>query len=112
MARQCPRIKPFDADDSCGLHVVLESKPAAPVARELTGFLDHKPFGPDTCRLDIFWSDPIVADVRTGHRNDLPLIRGIGQNLLVSGHGSIKYDFANRLAFVAERASFKYRPVS
>src|SRR5215510_13020005 len=111
MTRQCPRIKPFDADDSCRLHVVLESKPTAPVARELTGFLHHEPFRPDLPRLDIFWSDPIVADVRTGHRNDLPLIGGIGQDLLVPSHGRIEYDFANFLAFVAERASFKYRPV-
>src|SRR5262245_13393735 len=112
MARQCPRIKPFDADDSCRLHVVLESKPAAPVARELTGFLHHEPLRPNPRRLNIFWSDPIVTDVRTGHRNDLPLIGWIGQNLLVSGHGGVEYDFANCLAFVAERASFKYLPVS
>src|SRR5215471_11623551 len=36
----------------------------------------------------------VVADLRVGENYDLPGIRGIGENLLISGNGSVENDFA------------------
>src|SRR5690606_39520847 len=40
--------------------------------------------------LDIFLVNAVVPNLRVRHRHDLTSITGIGQDLLVSGHRSIK----------------------
>ena len=42
-----------------------------------------------------------------GHRDDLSLIGGIGQDLLVTGHCRVKHDFPHRLPVVSEGAALE-----
>src|SRR5262249_43746880 len=38
--------------------------------------------------------DPIVADLGAGHRNDLAVVRGVGEDLLVPSHARVEDDLA------------------
>jgi hypothetical protein len=49
--------------------------------------------------------------MRIGQRDDLPAVRGIGEDLLVAGHRRVEYDFADRSAGSADRTAMKYRAV-
>ena len=52
------------------------------------------PFG-----LNILGVGAVIADVWVGKGNDLLAIAGIGQDLLVAGHGRIEHDLADRGAW-------------
>ena len=59
---------------------------------------DHAAGGVSTsCRIDA-----VVADERVGHRDDLPLVGRIGEDLLVAGHRGVEDDLARGLAAGAE----------
>ena len=53
-------------------------------------------------RLDILLIGADIADVREGEGDDLPRVGGIGHHLLISGHGGVEAELADRLAFGAE----------
>ena len=53
-------------------------------------------------RLDVLFVGTDVADVREGEGDDLPRVGGIGHHLLVSGHGGVEAQLADRLALGAE----------
>ena len=46
----------------------------------------------DLGRLHILAIDPGVADQGSGHHQNLPRVRGIGEGLLVAGHGGVEDD--------------------
>ena len=48
----------------------------------------------DPLRLGVFSRDSGVPDVRGGHDDDLPAVRGIGERLLVPGHRRVEDDLA------------------
>src|SRR4029453_19447791 len=64
-----------------------------------------------TRRLDVLAVDAVVADVRVGHRHDLPGGGGIGQHLLVAAERGIEDDLAGHLAAVTEAQPLEERPV-
>src|SRR6185503_10354302 len=47
-----------------------------------------------------------IADVREGEGDDLASIGGVGEDLLVAGHGGIKADLAHGFAFCTEALAF------
>ncbi len=49
--------------------------------------------------------------MREGEGDELPGIGGIGQDLLIAGHGGIEADLADRVAFGAEAKAFQHGPV-
>ena len=55
--------------------------------------------------------DSVSAGQRIGHRNDLALIRRIGQHFLIPGHAGIEDHLSQRPAMAAERVSSKNGPV-
>ena len=61
--------------------------------------------------LDILRRHPVIADVRTGHGDDLSFIGRIRKDFLIPGHGRVKDHFADRLAFKSECAAFEHLPV-
>src|SRR5437867_9614733 len=52
-----------------------------------------------------------VADVYGGHADDLPLVRGIGQDLLVSRHRRVEDDLPDRLPPRPESLALEDAPV-
>ena len=52
-----------------------------------------------------------VADVREGEGHDLGHVGGVGQDLLVAGHGGVEADLAHRLADRADADALQHRPV-
>ena len=61
-------------------------------------------------RLHVFGVDPDVADLRIGHGDHLAVVRRIGEDLLVAGHGGVEHDLAARLADRAEALPSKTVP--
>jgi hypothetical protein len=51
--------------------------------------------------LIVVWVGAIIADLGIGQDNNLPCIRRIGENFLVTGDGSIKNNFPVAFAFRA-----------
>ena len=47
--------------------------------------------------LDVLVVDADIADVREGEGDDLPGVGGIGEDLLVAGHGGVEADLADRV---------------
>src|SRR5262249_21762690 len=72
---------------------------------------DHVPAHPDPPGLGVLVVDAGVADVRRGHRDDLPAVRGVGQRLLVTGHPGVEHHLAERLAARAEPGPTERSPV-
>jgi hypothetical protein len=76
------------------LEVGIERLLAAPTAHHRRKLAHDQAGDVGLARLDVERVDPGVADERIGHRHDLPLVRGIGQDFLVPGHRGVEADFA------------------
>ena len=111
MSCQRPGIQPFDADDASLLQILIKPLLAPPIAGATAGFFHHEAFGPDPPGLGVFTGDPIVPDVRAGHRDNLALVGRIGQDLLIPAHRRIEHDLADGFAIEAQSTAFKHRPV-
>ena len=82
-----------DARD--GDHLVRDEKigetPFGPPARDRDGQIpNHQSCGEHLSRLHVLTVGPGIADVRMGQSDDLAAIRGIGEDLLVSGDGGVE----------------------
>src|SRR5262249_48780942 len=56
-------------------------------------------------RLAVFGVDAVVADLRVGHADDLALVRGVGEHLLIARQAGVENHLAERLALGPERPS-------
>ena len=79
-------------------------RPPGRVAHHVAG--DLHPAG-----LRVLVVDPGVADVRRGHHHDLPVVRRVGQRLLVAGHPGGEDGLADRLPHRAVRLAAERPPV-
>jgi hypothetical protein len=61
--------------------------------------------------LDVLAVDAVVPDERVGHRDDLALVRGVGEDLLVAGHRGVEHDLALGRARRTERAAGEDRAI-
>ena len=94
--RERARVDAGQAGNVVALQVGIERLLAAPTADD-GGKLAHDQAGDvGLARLDIERVDAGVADERIGHRHDLPLIRRIGQDFLITGHRRVETNFAVR----------------
>ena len=92
-ADQCPGVDPLEGDDAVRGQVAVQLALGAEVARSAAQFPHDEPRQVRLVALDVLGRDAVVADLRIGHRNDLPAIAGIGQDLLISGHRRVEADF-------------------
>ena len=60
---------------------------------------------------DVLGVDAVVADLRVGHRDDLPAVAGVGEDLLVAGHRRVEADFAVDFAGGADGGAGEYGAV-
>ena len=94
VAGEAPRVQIGQGDDPALAEITDEGPLRSPVrvaARQ-------GPHDESCCvrpgRLFVEVCHPVVADVRGRHHDDLTRIRGIGENLLVSGHRGVEHHFA------------------
>ena len=95
---QRPRVDPLHPELAVRLQERLQVLAGAPVARILLVLPDDESFEMDAGRLHVLRVDPGVADQRVGHRDDLSLVGGIGEDLLVAGHPRVEDDLPQDLA--------------
>src|SRR5207253_3823896 len=107
MCRQGTGINSLDADDALRGEILVEGLATSPVAGSPAGFLDDEAAQPRLARFHILGVDAVVSDVRVRHRHHLPTIRGIGHNLLITGHRGVKNYFPGRFAGSAEGGALK-----
>ena len=107
-----PRIAPVIRIRRVSARVSIPSTPSLPCRsrnafrvsreRQLLGYSSYSrttnPFEMDPGRLHVLRIDPGVADQRIGHRDDLPLVGGVGEDLLVAGHPRVEDDLPQDLA--------------
>src|SRR4030095_12369412 len=98
VAGQGAGVDALDAHDAMLAQVVVERHPGPPTRRERAGFLDDEAGQPGPARLDVLRVDAVVPDQRVGHAHHLAAIRGIGEDLLVAGHGGVEDHLAVGLA--------------
>ena len=77
----------------------------APVRRPARGVAHHVAGHPDPRRLVVLVVHAGVADVRRRHDDDLPVVRRVGERLLVAGHAGVEDDLAQRRALGAVGAA-------
>src|SRR2546422_7300051 len=80
----------------------VEAQRRAKVRSDRRALADDEPVHPRLPRLDILSVDPAVADQRVRHRHDLPAVRRICQDLLVTRHRGVEDHLAPGLAERAE----------
>ncbi len=100
-----------DADDVVGREVGAEIGGRAEIGNHARQIADDEPRRERLPRLDVFRVDADVADVRIGERDDLSRIRGIGEDLLISGHRRVEHDLTCRMSDGADRHAAKDRAV-
>ena len=89
----------------------VEVAVAAPIA-VATGQCAHDhPAAERAPGLVVGRGNAVVADVGVGERDDLARVRGIGDDLLITGHGGIKTYFAHRVAGGANASSLEHGAV-
>src|SRR5204863_7291034 len=111
LARQPARVDVVDGEHAVGLEIVVQPGGRAEVARDPGKLAGHEPLDPHLARLPVFFVDPVIPDVRVGHRDDLPLVGRIRQDLLLARHRGIEDDLAGPLPVRAEGAAREHRPV-
>src|SRR4030095_13724856 len=75
-----------DPDDALAHQFVVQAAGRAPVGRAAGRVADDEPGHPHAPALVVLAVDPGVADVRGGHDDDLAVVAGVGEGLLVAGH--------------------------
>src|SRR5690606_21220554 len=96
--RERPRVDALDPDDVVLLHEALQVLVRAVVGGHAAELAHDEPLGVGLVGLHVVDADAVVADVRVGHRDDLPVVAGVGEDLLVAGHRGVEHDLADRLA--------------
>ena len=80
------------------IHEILPQRlVGAPIAGDGRLLADDEPSHLGPARLDVFRGDAVVANLRTGHRDNLPGIGRVGQDLLIPRHVCVEHHLAVRL---------------
>ena len=107
VAGQRTGVDAADADDALVAQVVVQAAHAAPAGRD-AGRVAHDVAGdPDAGGLGVLVVHAGVADVRGRHHDDLAVVAGVGQRLLVAGHAGGEDRLAEGLALGSERLTAK-----
>ena len=108
---QGPRVDPLDPHDAVLTQILVQGQPAPPAARVRARFFYDEAGQPRASGLDIFRVDPVVADVRIGHRDHLAAVRRVRQDLLIPRHGGVEHHFADGFPRRAQRGALEHGPI-
>ena len=95
MPGQGPGVDLAEADNAGVTQIVLQLAAGAPAGSSSSRFAYDVAGNPDTVRLGVLVVDPGVTDVWRGLHDDLAVVGGIGQCLLVPGHTGGEDDLSN-----------------
>jgi len=91
---QSAGIDAADAGDAPPGEVFIQGRGGAPVADYGAKFRDGETAQVGARAFFVHKIDPVIADFRVGHGDDLPAVGRVGQDFLVTGHGSVEAHFA------------------
>ena len=97
VAGQRAGVDAADADHALLAQVVVEGADRPPAARHPGRVAHDVPADPDATRLGVVVVHAGVADVRSGHHHDLPVVRRVGERLLVAAHAGVEHRLAEGL---------------
>ena len=102
-------------DDAAAFKPVVEIAGGAVVRLRRDGGMQNDAAGARPRRhihaLDVFLVGADIADVGEREGDDLPGVGGVGEDLLIAGHGGIEADLAGRFARGAQALAFQHGPV-
>src|SRR5699024_1347584 len=78
---------------------------------DTSGFPHHVTGHPDTLRLTVLVVPAGITDMRGGLHDYLPMVRGIGQRFLITGHARREHDLTQRATGGTVRRPTKYGAV-
>ena len=111
MAHQGAGIDLGQNRHAVALHVLVGHLFGAPVRADLGEFADDQAFDVRPGGLIVSPIRAVIANLGVGEDDDLPCVRGIGRNFLVSGKRSIENDFALAFARVSMAVPTEDAPV-
>src|SRR5690606_23059781 len=104
-------VDAFDPDDAVLLHERLQVLVGAMVRRHTAELAHDEAARVRLVRFHVVDADPVVADVGVGHGDDLAVVTGIGEDLLVARHGGVEHDLADGATGRAEAVPVVDGPV-
>ena len=110
MQGQRPRVHPRQHRDAAARQKLRELLIRAEVRRRVE-LSDHEAVQKRAARLHVVGIAPVVADLGTGQRHELPRVRGVGKDLLIAGHAGVEDRFAHGVAGVPRRPTPEHRAV-
>jgi hypothetical protein len=111
LADQRAGVDPLDAHDVVLPQVLVEAHVGPVVRVDRRQLLHDESRDVRAAAFDVLAVDAVVADQRVGHRDDLPLVGRVGEDLLVAGHRGVEDDLALGRAVRPERAAGEDGPV-
>ena len=110
------RIDPGQPDDAAGFEPVVEIA-GRPIVRRRGDCAVQDDAARTRRRRHIDGFDVVlvgadIADMRKGKRDDLPGVGRVGEDFLVTRHGGVEADLADRMSGRAEPEAFEYGSVS
>jgi len=110
-AGQLAGVEPGDGDHVLGLEVGIEALAHAEVRGQDRQVANHQTCGMHPVGLDVLCVHTGVADVRIGQRDDLAAVARVGQDFLITRHGSVEHHLADRAANRADTLAVEDRSV-
>ena len=106
-----PGVEALHPQLARGLEVIGQPALGPPVGRVGVVLLDDEALHLHPPGFDILGINAVVADQGIGHGDDLALIRGVGEDLLIAGHGGVEHHLAGGFAFAGEGPPLKHQAV-
>ena len=107
LAGQKARVHLVDGHDSLVPEIGREGGSCSVVARDPAHLSDNEPCGPGPAGLVVPGRDPVVSDQGVGHEDDLSVVAGVGQDLLVAAQSGVEDEFPGGLSFGSGRTAQK-----
>ena len=104
-------INAVNSHNIMALQVFRQGFRCTPVAGFKTTFTHYKTAYVWLFGFHIIGIDVVIADMGIGHGYNLPGIRRVCKDFLISGHTGIEHQFSGRFTFRAHSAPFKYASV-
>ena len=108
---QRPGVHPLDTRDIMLLQKVVQRALTAEIAAAGRQMPHHKGLHPGAGGFVVLMVDAIVSDQGIGHHYPLPRVRGVCQDLLITGHRGIEHHLTDPVGGAADACPGKYASV-
>src|SRR5690242_17826143 len=111
MSREGTRVDSFRAGDIPFPQIFVERHFRAPIAWDISQFLDDEAAHVRRLTFRVERIDSVVSDQWIRHRNELPAVRRIRKHLLVTGHRSVEANLTDACSGRAKRFALEMSAV-